>query len=84
MGRKKQLPKRTHPNRDFIKDAIQRKILVVYQQMFLECSCLDISPEQFIQAVENTRTPTQFFAFFDELLDRLLKVGEVGDASLLA
>lgn len=76
---KKNLPKRTHPNKDFIKEAIQRKIFS-YQHMLLEHPHLGSSTAKLIQTVENTRISTQFFSFFDELIDRLVKSGKIGNA----
>jgi len=76
---KKQLPKRTHPNKDFIKEAIQRKLLA-YQHLLLERPELGGSPEQLTRAVEYKRTSTHFFVFFDELIDRRMQAGKTGNA----
>ena len=71
---KKNLPKRTHPNRDFIEEVIDSKILT-YKQMLLKQPQLASSPEQLIQAVENAGINKQFFPFLDELISRQKKKG---------
>ncbi|XWN34935.1 MAG: site-specific integrase [Roseivirga sp.] len=76
---KKNLPKRTHPNKDFIKALIEQKILM-YQNQLLENQQLAYSPEALIGAVENSGQAQLVFPFFDELIDRLIKAGRIGSA----
>ena len=75
----KKLPKKTHPNREFIKAVIHQKILV-YQNKLLENPQLGDSAETLINAVENHKVEKQVFPFFDELIDRLTKAGKIGTA----
>lgn len=76
---KKQLPKRMHPNKNFIKEVIKRKVLT-YQQKLLENPQLGNSAENVIKAVENARIDQQLFPFLNELIDRLTADGRIGTA----
>ena len=78
---KKNLPKRTHPNRKFIQAFISQKVLA-YQNKLVENQHLGRSAATIIDAVERSHTGQQFFPFLDELIDRLLKAGKIGNANV--
>lgn len=78
---KKNLPKRTHPNREFIKAVINKKILA-YQNKLLEQDQLGHSAERLIKAVEYKKASVQLFTFLDELIDRLVQSGKIGNANV--
>ncbi|XWN35376.1 MAG: phage integrase SAM-like domain and Arm DNA-binding domain-containing protein [Roseivirga sp.] len=78
---KKNLPKRTHPNKDFIKALIEQKILA-YQNQLLEAPQLALSPQALIHAVENPKKRPAFSSFLDELIDRFDNSARVGNANI--
>ena len=78
----KNTPKRTHTNKDFIKAVIQQKI-TAYQQAILQTQDSEHSPELLITTVEKGPRKQQLvFPFLDEIIDRLIEAGKVGNANV--
>jgi integrase len=84
---KKDLPKRNHPNKDLI-ETIITQTLNTYRTKLLELVSKQkiVTPHTLIQALktdsEKEITSNQIFPFFDQIIDRLLQAGKVGNANV--
>ncbi|MEL6412974.1 MAG: site-specific integrase, partial [Bacteroidota bacterium] len=75
-------PKRNHPQKEFLKSLIQCKINA-YQQAAIKHKEDIHTPEDLIAIVEKGRVKEQaVFPFFEEVIDRLMRAGKVGNANV--
>jgi integrase len=83
---KKNTPKRHHPNKELIENIITQTINA-YSTKLLELVSKQqvVTPHTLIQALQaDTRKEeaSKIFPFFDQIIDRLLQAGKVGNANV--
>ena len=79
----KHQPRKNHPKKKLLEAIIAKKV-ASYHTKFLEIVAEDkaVSPEALVKAVESPSTARQVFPFFDELIERLIKSGKIGNANV--
>ena len=80
---KRHQPRKHHPRKKLF-EAIMAQKVASYHTKFLELIAENktVSPQALITAVESPHTHPQFFPFLDELIDRLVKAGNIGNAKV--
>ena len=77
----KHQPRKNQPRKKLLEAIIAQKA-ATYHTKRMVAENKTVSPEALITAVENTKTTLQFLPCWDELLDRLVKAGKIGNANV--